>query len=236
MSRSPKYPTKSLETALNMAEKAYNNLGTTSVSTETFYQALGYGGRNGASQGALAAIKYYGLVEVSGDEVQISDLFQKIYRPLNDQEKYDGLKQASKEPKLFGELLSEYDVIPPANLLASIAIRKFGFSETGAKRFAKSLIATNAFVESNKPDQTPSDTLGKEPNPLPLDDNSNTALKSVNSALLSAEPNNADISENTLKFQLSQSTTAEVKFNGEIDHTMIERLIKHLQLTKEIYE
>lgn len=238
MARSPNYPTKSLETSFEQALNAYNSIGTTSVSSDTFCEALGYSGKNGASLSAIAAVRQYGLIEGRGEDIQISTLFQKIFRPLNEVERYQGLREASLKPKVFAEIFSEYENLPPENLLASIAIRKFGFSEAGAKKFSRSITETYKYVEAAKPKEFIEEADSSTSNTDDATEESaasNVPDQQIKKPIDIEQPL-LETGNNSLKFKLSKDVSVSLAFTGSINSIMLDRLIGHLNLTKDIYE
>lgn len=230
MSRSPNNPSFSLSTTLSYAGEAYGKLGTNSVDSDTFFKAMGYGGRSGASMSALASLRHFGLIEGRGDNVQLSDLFMKIAAPLDDSEKEQSLYEASRKPAVYNELFKEYNPLPPADILKSIAIRRYGFSENAAKKFVSTILDTEELVKSYKPAdnssqrEQPSSVLQTPEAPI---------VRELESRVIQ-NPNS--IATDTLQFKLSSKTKAEVSFFGPVSKKAIDRLIKHLEFTAEIYD
>ncbi len=229
MSRSPNYPSFSLPTAIDYADKAYVSVGKNSIDSETFFTAMGYSGKSGASMKAIAALRAYGLVAGRGDDVQLSNLYMRIAKPLDAEEKTEALREALNSPKLFAEILVQYENLPSSDILRSVVIRKYDFNESGAKKFVKNLSESIDYVEQNSVFKI----VDKNHDGIVDIDKGdrveeNTALKTE----VSLYPKE---NHQTLKFQLGRDTHAEVVFVGEVSSKTIEHLILHLNLTKAIY-
>jgi len=226
MSRSPNYPSFSLPTAIDYADKAYLSVGKNSIDSESFFSAMGYSGKSGASMKAIAALRAYGLVSGRGDDVQLSELYMRITKPLDSVEKTEALNEALNSPKLFAEILGQYENLPAENILRSVVIRKYNFQESGAKKFVSSLTDSMQYVEQN------SVSLNLEGNQNQVEEGDNLDETTVSDAEVMSSPN---ANYEVLRFQLGRDTHAEVKLIGEVDSKTIEHLISHLNLTKQIY-
>lgn len=229
MSRSPNSPAFSLASTLSYADEAYGKLGTSSVDSDTFFKAMGYGGRSGASMSALASLRHFGLAEGRGESVQLSELYLKIAVPLDDSERQQALYEASRMPSIYKELFNEYDPLPPHDILKSIAIRRYGFSENAAKKFVSIISDTEEMVQSYKPVEPDIEKAEVELAEVP-------SVPFVKDAAIFANENVASDSTDVLRFKLSSETKAEVLFFGPVSKKAIDRLIKHLEFTAEIYE
>ena len=244
MSKANSSPTFSLGKAISYADKAYEAVGKGSVSADTFYNAMGYSGKSGASMKAIAALRHYGLLDGRAEDVQLSELYMRIVRPLDPNEKYLALREASMMPTVFSELTSEFEKLPPPEILKSIAIRRYGFTESGAEKLTKVLNSTLEYVSAYSTEVRPPNAdehaeyeqdkgyAGPATQSAKIQ-NAEESAYSVNKAKSMKVLHNED--EEVFQFRLTKSSSAEVRISGEITESAIRRLITHLEFTAEIY-
>ena len=226
MSRSPKYPSCSLQSALSYAEKAYEKIGNSTVDSSTFIESMGYSGRSGASVSTLAALRYFGLLDGRGEDVKFSELYLRIVRPVEENEAKIALNEAARNPTVFSEFFNEYEILPPKDILKSLAVRKYGFSEKGAKKFTSNLLDTSLLLlndENNSPNLSEENVSKESSSSLSVETSKSSSTSSI-------------AASDRLKFKLSPDVSAEVFFYGEVDRDILRRLIRHLELTSEIYD
>lgn len=164
--RSRNYPAFGLAEAIQKARELYDRDGKASVAREEAVKAWGYAGLNGASLRALAALNQYGLVDSPAPKtVRLSPRALTILlEPEDSPERVEAIREAAKEPAIFGELLEQYpDGLPSDGAMVSHLVRNESFTEAAAK----SLIAAfRDTLELAKPASNhnipPSDTK-KEP-------------------------------------------------------------------------
>ena len=112
--RSPNYPQISLRKAVELARKIYEKAHTNKAPAAVVATTLGYNGLNGASMGALSALKKYGLLESVGEDVRISqDGLSILVDPVGSVNRAETIMKAAFRPTLFAELRKEYGDNPP---------------------------------------------------------------------------------------------------------------------------
>ena len=123
ISRSPAHPGMSLEEAIEKAKLFYKNNKRYAVSRSdedpAAYTSIGYGTANGAAKRALSTLLQFGLLEkMPGGEdskVKISELGFKIAAYDDDPERDRHIAEAARNPKVFKELLDEFQDGLPAS-------------------------------------------------------------------------------------------------------------------------
>lgn len=104
---------------------------------------LGYTSLNGRALGKIGAVRSYGLIEGSGDELRISDdAVTALMAPVGSTERRDALGRLANRPTLFQELRKDFpDTFPSLdNLQYSLVKRQF--TPDAAEKAAKSYLAT----------------------------------------------------------------------------------------------
>ena len=237
MARSPPYPQLPLEQCIDLVRKVYKGAHTASVDTGAIISEMGYSGRSGRSLSAIGALKQFGLLEGRDDSVRVTKLALTILEPIDQVEFAQALRSASIKPELFAEIRREFgDQRPSEGVIRSIAIRKYDFTDTGAERLAKSFMDTMSYVDRFQsklivPESTP-DAFEDKQAESPAESVATKAELEVGGAtILSHIPGSA--AATVLVFKLSPSSTAHVQITGNVTPTAIDRLIKHLELSKE---
>jgi hypothetical protein len=158
---------------------------------------------------------------------------------MNDAEFGQAVREAAVRPDLFADLHREFgDMKPSEAVIRSIAIRKFGFTDTGAERLAKTYMETMEFADRFQAEEK---THILEP--IAVESvgqvGANLDVKSQQPGLEIGEVVSlpqVSRSDTVLMFKLSSNSSAHVRFLGEVTPTAIERLIRHLELSKEAFE
>lgn len=147
--RSPKYPSTSLEHAIDLIRKIHREERTNTVDREVAAKALGYSGISGRSATILADLIQYGLLEKAGkNEVRVSKRAVEILHPDSAQTGADALLAAAQEPELFQRIMERFvDGSPSRNALESFLIKE-GFSDTAVPSAIRAFQDTTLYVEN----------------------------------------------------------------------------------------
>src|SRR5579859_5177803 len=106
--KSPNYPVVDLGTALSEVKRALEKENRNKMSRLVLAKHLGYNSLNGRALGKIGAVRAYGLVEGSGDELKISDdAVDALRAPQNSDARKSALERLSTRPALFKELKGE---------------------------------------------------------------------------------------------------------------------------------
>jgi len=149
--RSPKYPSKSLDWAVNSALSILNKQGGHPLPPDVVATSLGYkNSESGPSRQALATLKTYGILEKVGSKLRLSQSVQS-YKLAPTQEGKDViLRQWLMTPSLFSELFEIYGTpLPSDEVLIHYLVIERGFSENAAKLVANNLRSSIDFANLN---------------------------------------------------------------------------------------
>jgi hypothetical protein len=137
--RSRNYPAFGLPIAIERLDQLYQKEGKSKTDSKTAVKAWGYGGLNGASLRVLSALRQYGLIEDSGEDIKVSDLGLIILHGTP-KDRESALRVAATSPTIFAELLKEYGNEFPSNdtIRANLITRK-GFNPSAADIFITAL-------------------------------------------------------------------------------------------------
>jgi hypothetical protein len=144
--RSPNYPNYDLDGALILTDKVFSKDGRAKVSRATLANHLGHESLSGPALGKIGALRAYGLLEGSGDEMRVSeDAISALKAPSGSAARQLALSRLALQPPLFQLIKAEFPTVPShANL--TYWLIKQGFSETAAGIAAKSYLKTMAVV------------------------------------------------------------------------------------------
>jgi hypothetical protein len=159
--RSPRHPSISLTEAVEKLKAFYARQGNSLANPEEAVQAWNYKSLNGASARTLASMRQYGLMEDVGSDVRVSPLGLTILLEDEGHPEYaSALRQASREPKVFAEILEDFpEGLPSERSLIAHLVRKRGFGEDAAKIVNAVLRETLALVEGSR-GESRSDGMG----------------------------------------------------------------------------
>ena len=91
----------------------------------------------------LTSCQQYKLLEIKfGTGYKITDLFKRIFLPVNDTEKRAAIIESLKSPETYQQLFKEYEyhIVPPLNGIKNHFVRIFHFKEDIAEKAAQIFI------------------------------------------------------------------------------------------------
>lgn len=231
--RSPNYPSMSLGPALEAMRPAFKNENRNKMSRTVLAKHLGYSSLNGRALGKIGAVRAYGLIEGSGDELRVSDdAVTALMAPEGSPERTSALSRLALRPTLFQELRKDFpDTLPSVDNLKFSLIKR-QFTPDAAEKAAKSYLATMNLVAGVP------DTYN------PIDDEEETVDEGDNGANGNDPPPPPPPAFNKAKIMagerelttglLSKEANFRLLVSGVVGVREIERLIAKLELDKEI--
>lgn len=229
--RSPRYPRFPLLAAVSYARKLYDGAHRSTVDTLTAYKVMGFSGKSGASATALGATRQFGLVESAKGGVRISDLGLKVLQPSSEAEYIDALHEAALLPQVFDQIMSHFEELPRSDEpIRSYLIRTLDFSKSGADDCINSLRETLSQLPEPSDHSAPAHQLPPETSPP-----ENSVARSASTPYLSTEVPAGDQVEEIMRFPLARDCSVELRFSGPLCAEALERLIRHVELLKEVW-
>lgn len=148
-SRSKRYPSMSLEQAIERVGKAYDADRQNTIDRETMAQHIGYSGISGASDQAIGTLTQYGLVERAGrGEMRVSTIALDILHPAPGQDSGEALKIAAFHPSVFQELLEKFPDRPSESGLKSY-LKREGFLDRAVNLIASAYLENWSYLAAN---------------------------------------------------------------------------------------
>lgn len=151
--RSPHAPSLALGKALDKALAAYAHVGHQPTQTEDMAQHLGYASlNNGRALATLASLRYFGLLESTGEnQVALSPDLAVYRNAVPGPERQALLQQWLRRPAVFDSLLEQFPQgLPDDSLLHQVLVQR-GFLPRSAQSCAAVLRQSVAFAEGKPP-------------------------------------------------------------------------------------
>lgn len=242
--RSPNFPSMNLADAIEAVRAIYQQEGRSQMPRLSAAKALGYNSINGRSLTKLGAIRAYGLLEGRGDDVKVSEIaIALLNAPPGSDEWRAALNSAFHSPPSFAILADKGEASPETlrwNLVkanfrddaAERAVRVFlesrdlVNSHLGGYVSASSAITSEATSEDEiSPVAHPTSGAARKPTPsgaTPQPKAAETGLAmSAHERILQSG-------------MLSKSASYRVIVSGPVGVAEIDRLLKKLEVDKEI--
>jgi hypothetical protein len=244
--RSPNYPNISLGPALEAMRPAFQKENRNKMSRSVLAKHLGYSSLNGRALGKIGAVRAYGLIEGSGDELRITDdAVAALNAPHLSHERLEALSRLAHRPALFQDLAKEFPDTAPSldNLIFSLVKKQF--TPDAAEKAAKSYLATMMLAGGGNQSYNPPDEeldqveeVDKEPNgwtskpPTSWSKPPETAPPplSASSGKVAIMAGERELTTGLL----AKGASFRLIVSGAIGVKEIDRLIQKLQIDKEI--
>lgn len=228
--RSPRYPRQNLTKSIEMIRKLFAGVHRAKVDVDTAAKVIGYAGSGGgAASSALGALRQYGLVDGLRGDVAVSDLALRILEPMDERERAAALHEAAMKPEIFDRLLGQFGGKLPASdePIRSFLIRQEGFVAGGANELIQTLRETLGSLPPL------SDASVDEPTAVPNDEEESQHPSKTPAENAHPPFSTPQIGE-LITLPLGQNCKAELRLIGEVTSASYERLIRHLELLREI--
>ena len=244
--RSPNFPQIPLGEAIDNIRLVYQREGRSKMPRLSAIKPLGYTSINGRSLGILAALRAYGLLEGRGDDVRVSDdAITIINAPVDSAERKEALLRAFEAPPAFGLLRAKGDASPDTLKWHLI---KSNFRDDAAERLLRVYLDSKELVNAHVGTYDSASPEVVEDAPAPrggglMSDWSPEARARFEAGLprdLRQPPPHADgvamgVHERVLQSgMLSKAASYRVIVSGPVGTAEIERLLKKLEMDKEI--
>jgi len=249
--RSPAYPSLSIEKAIDKAQALYDAEGKYAVPMPSAFRAWGYGEKSSGARLARAALRYYGLVAVEGDgetgKVRLTDdALRVLLDKREDQsERRAIIRRLALNPSIHKKLAENF----PEGIKSDATAQHFlvfeeGYNDSAAgelvAEFKETATYAGLFEPANMPDKPATDE-GEEVPPIGA-----RAADPDYAAIPPSIPRGKVLRIGGGKVQLmdgerelttgllAKDTSFRLIVNGPVGVKEIERLIRKLELDKEI--
>jgi hypothetical protein len=186
---------------------------------------MGFAGKSGASATALGSVRQYGLIEGVGDNTRVTDLALRILEPVSPAERSEAVLEAAKKPEVFQAIFERFEGRIPAadEPVRAFLIREMGFSKRGVEECIASLRATLEVVQ-----EITARDGGSTSSPV-------EAQASLHSHGELATHASVSPPSELMRIPLTRECSVELRFVGPVTEKAITNLIRHVELTREVW-
>lgn len=235
--RSPGYPALNLQAAIEKAYDVYRAEGRNAAALPVTLQHWGYSQKSGNGMKALAALKSFGLVEVTGSgesqRIKLSDLALRIILDdrENSAERAKAIATAALRPKIHRRLWNLWGAeMPSHGNIRHYLIFDEKFNENFVDDFIGEYKSTIEYANienlSAVEASTVSDDVQEARNTAPLPSAKTRNLSDIHSSPLPGHE--------IAKFPVGNQCTISLIANGEVFRKSIEALVAQLKLNLEL--
>lgn len=247
ITRSPNYPSMHLGDSIEAVRKVYAEERRSKFPRTSLAAHLGYSSLNGRALSKIGAIRAYGLIDGREDTLSVSPTAIALLEAPKDSEDFKlALHEAFNAPPLFARIAAEHEETPsPQTLRWWLA--KQGYiadaADKALKVYLDSLEVVNSYV--GEYDSPAPDAVKKQPNAMEAamsDFVSGKAQspypagqKIIDDAKREKESLAMGVQERVLTSGLlSKTANFRVIVSGPVGEKEIERLVRKLEMDKEI--
>ena len=151
--RSPNYPALDLGAALEAVRPAWKAEHRNKMARSVLAKHLGYSSLNGRALGKIGAVRAYGLIDGSGDDLRISDdAITALASPDKVNIQYrEAMERLALKPSLFTDIKKQFPGTLPSDGNLSYWLVQNGFTQDAAGKAAKAFLATMRLVYDESP-------------------------------------------------------------------------------------
>lgn len=244
--RSPNYPNRNLEAALGLAEEIFAKDGRNKISRFVLVQHLGHEDLSGPALGKIGALRAYGIIVGTGDELQISDdAIAAMKAPMGSNAKKEAIRRLALNPPLFQDIRKEFPGRVSIEQLTFWLIQA-GFQPKAAPIASRTYFETMEFAGGLEGTREPDTQLTQNVEyvtshevlrPLAGGQEQDDTVKSIgwlrrlqNSARKELEAGERELTAG----MLSKTASFRLLVIGNVGPKEIDRLILKLQLDRDI--
>lgn len=152
--RSPAYPYIDLSTAVDFIHKIHSVAKGHNVDTENIVKQIGFSGLNGSSKKTLAALKYYGLIDLphGSRNAKLSERALHIIHGVpGSEEQRNAIQEAFLSPPIYAYCWQTWGVDQIADeIVKSHLILQKGFNDSTVMRFINGYRKSLTFARMDK--------------------------------------------------------------------------------------
>lgn len=155
--RSPNYPSVDLAGAIELVRPVFKAENRNKMSKSVLAKHMGYTSLNGRALGKIGAVRAYGLIEGSGDELRLSDDAIVALAAPTDAARNQARLRLALKPQLFQDIRKDFpDSLPSEDNITFWLIQR-QFTAEAAGKAAKAYLATMRLAAGQPTGYTPPD-------------------------------------------------------------------------------
>jgi hypothetical protein len=160
--RSPNYPSVDLAAAVEAVRPVFKAENRNKMSRSVLAKHMGYTSLNGRALGKIGAIRAYGLIDGSGDELRLSDDAIVVIAAPAGAERTAALGRLALKPSLFQDIRKDFpDSLPSEDNIKFWLIQR-QFTEGAAGKAARSYLNTMRLAAGQNVEYNPASEEDEE--------------------------------------------------------------------------
>lgn len=238
--RSPNYPSVGLGEAIELARAVYGFEKRAKFPRLSLAMHLGYSSLNGRALSKIGALRAYGLIEGREDALAISPrALALIDAPQESPDYAEALHSAFKGPPLFAKIIAAHGEDVPSPQTLRWWLSKQGYVGEAADKALKVYLASAELVNSlqsgySSPQAPDVDEVADKPE-SPSGEAFPAHVVERSAAQLQSESLAMGVQERVLQSgMLSKTASYRVVVSGQVGVAEIDRLLRKLEMDKEI--
>jgi len=146
--KSPNAPAYGLQECLEDTRKIFRVENQVPTSRESIAEHLGLAALSGPFNRKLSSLRQYGLLDSTGKDLRVSDLFLRIDHASDEGDRRRSLREALGRPTIFQGLLAQYENSgTPSDInLTNQLVLKYRFTKKNAETVAKAFLESCRFA------------------------------------------------------------------------------------------
>lgn len=240
--RSPNFPSMNLADAIEAVRAIYQREGRSQMPRLSAAKALGYNSMNGRSLSKLGALRGYGLLDGRGDDVKVTGIATALLSAPKDSDEWrDALTRAFESPPGFSLLVDKGEASPETLRWHLV---KANFRDDKAERSVRVFLESRDLVNSELGGYVSTSSVAEEedefsplahvtpgPAPKPTKGGANQQQYSAAGETGLAMSAHERVLQSGM---LSKTASYRVIVSGPVGVSEIDRLLKKLEVDKEI--
>jgi hypothetical protein len=227
--RSPNCPQVTFVEAADRGRTLYQKEHTHPASREVVAQSLGYSGLNGRSLSMIGALRQYGILDGSGDELRISDDAVTYFELETGVERDSALERMLFNPPFFAQIHADFgDTLPSESNLKHYLIKQ-GFLPKTAEGVI-SVYRENILLIENKRSRY-NESVNTQLDPTTINTNAlvtNVPVKHMGTQGLTQQSDSQSYS-----LPLAKGTVADLRIRGDVTKKSLSLLRSQIELLIE---
>ena len=235
--RSPNYPAISLPDAITRVNTIFKKEHKHPAHRDVLAKDIGYGSWNGASSAIISALNKYGLLEPVGSKGQYKvsdDAIDILLHQSGESDRARAIQKAAFMPSLFSELYIQYGNELPSDQNIRTFLLKKDFNPNTVDGVIRVYRDTIEFVNVETQDSNVESIDNLQETPMQTQTLKQMSPMGDGKGAVPM-PVEKDLGDSVVGFKLSEECGVRVEFSGQVTQEAIDKLIKHLELSKDAY-
>lgn len=241
--RSPNFPAIALKKSIDYTKKLLDKYSRHAAPAESAMNVLGYTAKSSVGLQAIAALSYYGLINIQGvkkeKKVSITDLAFKILMDIRSEsrERDVAIQKTALKPTMFRNIWEKYqDSIPDDDVLHHELVFQYNFNPDSVRTFIRVFRRTMDFAKVYELGIMDEETkIAEEPKVITQADKP-VIEQTISTKSISSEVSvglDANLEKEIANYPVGKGVSIRLIATGPVTQKAIEKLAKLLEINKD---